>query len=208
MKQVGALSRWATFGPALFVMLALGVLPLANLVYTSFHTVTWSGGQATFSLGRPGALSRAPGRSAAACRVLQHHRLRGVRGGRPDAAGLHPGAAVQPRQARAGALSRAVHPADPHSRHRHRRDLEADAQLRLRPDQPDHRPGRDRGPELAGRQGDRARLGDRRRHLALDAVLLPAAAGRPRIAAAGSLRGGQDRWRHAGGRSCATSPCR
>jgi len=49
MKQVGALSRWATFGPALFVMLALGALPLANLVYTSFHTVTWSGGQATFS---------------------------------------------------------------------------------------------------------------------------------------------------------------
>ena len=49
MKQVGALSRWATFGPALLVMLALGALPLANLVYTSFHTVTWSGGQATFS---------------------------------------------------------------------------------------------------------------------------------------------------------------
>ena len=48
MKGEGALSRWGTFGPALFLMLALGLLPLANLVYTSFHTVTWSGGQATF----------------------------------------------------------------------------------------------------------------------------------------------------------------
>ena len=45
----GALSRWGTFGPALLLMLALGVLPLANLVYTSFHTVTWAGGQATFT---------------------------------------------------------------------------------------------------------------------------------------------------------------
>jgi multiple sugar transport system permease protein len=43
------LARWGTFGPALLLMLALGVLPLANLVYTSFHTVTWSGGQATFT---------------------------------------------------------------------------------------------------------------------------------------------------------------
>src|SRR5262245_65017043 len=42
------LSRWSTFGPALLLMLALGVLPLANLVYTSFHTVTWAGGRATF----------------------------------------------------------------------------------------------------------------------------------------------------------------
>ena len=49
MKGEGALSRWGTFGPALFLMLALGLLPLANLVYTSFHTVTWSGGQATFT---------------------------------------------------------------------------------------------------------------------------------------------------------------
>jgi multiple sugar transport system permease protein len=48
MKGEGALSRWGTFGPALLLMLALGLLPLANLVYTSFHTVTWSGGQATF----------------------------------------------------------------------------------------------------------------------------------------------------------------
>jgi multiple sugar transport system permease protein len=44
-----SLSRWGTFGPALLLMLALGVLPLANLVYTSFHTVTWSAGQATFT---------------------------------------------------------------------------------------------------------------------------------------------------------------
>lgn len=43
-----SLSRWGTFGPALLLMLALGALPLANLVYTSFFTVTWSGGQPTF----------------------------------------------------------------------------------------------------------------------------------------------------------------
>jgi multiple sugar transport system permease protein len=49
MKRGGVLSRWVTFGPALFLMLALGLLPLANLVYTSFHTVTWSGGTATFT---------------------------------------------------------------------------------------------------------------------------------------------------------------
>src|SRR4029077_20679389 len=48
-RKGGALSRWPPSGPALVVMLALGVLPLANLVYTSFHTVTWSGGQATFT---------------------------------------------------------------------------------------------------------------------------------------------------------------
>lgn len=49
MTRDGALSRWATFGPALVLMLALGALPLANLLYTSFHTVTWSEGQATFT---------------------------------------------------------------------------------------------------------------------------------------------------------------
>lgn len=49
MKQAGVLSRWATFGPALVLMLALGALPLANLLYTSVHTVTWSGGTATFT---------------------------------------------------------------------------------------------------------------------------------------------------------------
>ncbi|HZP98590.1 MAG TPA: sugar ABC transporter permease [Reyranella sp.] len=43
------LSRWATFGPALLLMLVLGVLPLANLFYTSFHTVTWAAGKATFT---------------------------------------------------------------------------------------------------------------------------------------------------------------
>src|SRR5690349_10346673 len=49
MKDEGALSRWATFGPALLLMLAMGLLPLANLVYTSFHTVTWSAGKPTFT---------------------------------------------------------------------------------------------------------------------------------------------------------------
>jgi multiple sugar transport system permease protein len=43
------LPRWMTFAPALLLMLGLGVLPLLNLLYTSFHTVSWSGGQATFT---------------------------------------------------------------------------------------------------------------------------------------------------------------
>jgi multiple sugar transport system permease protein len=42
-------ARWGTFGPALLLMMALGVLPLANLFYTSVHTVSWSGGRATFT---------------------------------------------------------------------------------------------------------------------------------------------------------------
>lgn len=41
--------RWATFAPALLLMLGLGFLPLVNLLYTSFHTVTWSGGKAAFT---------------------------------------------------------------------------------------------------------------------------------------------------------------
>jgi multiple sugar transport system permease protein len=43
------MTRWGTFGPAFLLMLALGLLPLVNLAYTSFHTVTWAGGQATFT---------------------------------------------------------------------------------------------------------------------------------------------------------------
>ena len=41
--------RWATFGPALALMLLLSVLPLANLVWTSFHNVSWADGQATWT---------------------------------------------------------------------------------------------------------------------------------------------------------------
>jgi multiple sugar transport system permease protein len=41
--------RWATFAPALALMLALSVLPLLNLVWLSFHQVTWAGGRATFT---------------------------------------------------------------------------------------------------------------------------------------------------------------
>jgi multiple sugar transport system permease protein len=37
--------RWATFSPALLMMLLLSVLPLVNLFLTSFYNVTWSGGQ-------------------------------------------------------------------------------------------------------------------------------------------------------------------
>ena len=40
--------RWATFSPVLLFLLALSVLPLINLVATSFHEVTWSGGSATW----------------------------------------------------------------------------------------------------------------------------------------------------------------
>ncbi|CAH1648131.1 Multiple sugar transport system permease protein [Hyphomicrobiales bacterium] len=41
--------RWATFGPALLLMLALSVLPLANLFITSFYNVTWAEGAATWT---------------------------------------------------------------------------------------------------------------------------------------------------------------
>ena len=41
--------RWATFGPALALMLLLSVLPLANLLWTSFHNVSWADGQATWA---------------------------------------------------------------------------------------------------------------------------------------------------------------
>lgn len=37
--------RWAALGPALILMVAMAVLPLANLFLTSFYDVTWSGGQ-------------------------------------------------------------------------------------------------------------------------------------------------------------------
>ena len=50
--------------------------------------------------------------------------------------GLRARAAREPRVARTRRLSHGVHPADPGARHRHRRDLEADVQLRLRRDQP------------------------------------------------------------------------
>jgi multiple sugar transport system permease protein len=41
--------RWATLLPALVLLLALSVLPLLNLVATSFFAVTWSGGHSTFT---------------------------------------------------------------------------------------------------------------------------------------------------------------
>jgi multiple sugar transport system permease protein len=41
--------RWATFSPALLLMLLLSVLPLVNLFLTSFDNVTWSGGQPTWT---------------------------------------------------------------------------------------------------------------------------------------------------------------
>lgn len=37
--------RWVSFGPALLLMIAMSVLPLANLFVTSFYDITWSGGQ-------------------------------------------------------------------------------------------------------------------------------------------------------------------
>jgi multiple sugar transport system permease protein len=41
--------RWLTFSPALAMMLALSLLPLAGLVLTSFQNVAWSDGQAVRS---------------------------------------------------------------------------------------------------------------------------------------------------------------
>ena len=41
--------RWLTLSPALLLLLALSVLPLANLFATSFVTVSWSGGHSSFA---------------------------------------------------------------------------------------------------------------------------------------------------------------
>jgi len=38
--------RWASFGPALLLMLAMGALPLLNLLVTSFNDVNWTAGSA------------------------------------------------------------------------------------------------------------------------------------------------------------------
>jgi len=40
--------RWVLFSPALALMLALSILPLANLFWMSFHNVTWAGAAATW----------------------------------------------------------------------------------------------------------------------------------------------------------------
>jgi multiple sugar transport system permease protein len=41
--------RWITISPALALMLALSVLPLANLLAISFFEITWSGGKAVWN---------------------------------------------------------------------------------------------------------------------------------------------------------------
>ncbi len=41
--------RWISFTPALAMMLALSVLPIANLVITSFQDISWADGKATRS---------------------------------------------------------------------------------------------------------------------------------------------------------------
>lgn len=46
--------RWASFGPALLLMVAMGTLPLFNLFATSFFDITWSSGSAQW---KPAGLS-------------------------------------------------------------------------------------------------------------------------------------------------------
>ena len=41
--------RWASFGPALLLMLAMGALPLLNLLVTSFNDVNWTAGSAVWN---------------------------------------------------------------------------------------------------------------------------------------------------------------
>ena len=41
--------RWAAFGPALVLMVAMALLPLANLFLTSFYDVAWSNGRASWT---------------------------------------------------------------------------------------------------------------------------------------------------------------
>ena len=40
-SRVDRVWRWITFAPALLLMAALGFLPIANLVYLSFHHIMW-----------------------------------------------------------------------------------------------------------------------------------------------------------------------
>ena len=99
--------------------------------------------------------------------------------------------------------------ADPDPRHRHRRDLEADVQPRLRR----HQPAARRSSGSPGSTGSASSslalaVGDRRRHLALDAVRVPAAARRARVAAAGHVTRRRASTAPAPGRSCATSRSR
>jgi len=49
-EQVGvSFWKWATFSPALLLMLSLSVLPIVNLFWMSFFNVAWSAGKASWS---------------------------------------------------------------------------------------------------------------------------------------------------------------
>ena len=201
--------RWITLSPALLMMLLLSVLPLVNLFLTSFYTR---------DLVRAAARSGLPAGLANYAALARDDLLQaGVINtlifavfavGGQMLLGFVARAALCPRDQWPGAVPDHLHPADPDSRHRRRRDLEAAAQFRLRPRQPDHRPCRLRPDELARRQGDGAGVRHPGRHLALDAVLLPAVSRRAGIAAAGRLRGRQRSTAPRSGRNWSTSPCR
>ena len=187
--------RWAAFGPALVLMVAMAVLPLANLFLTSFYDVSWTGGQARWTPVGLAHYPRAFDRSPAQGRGGQHDPVRHRRRRRADgrSAFCWPSwSAASTAGASSSAPSSFSHP---HSRHRHRRDLEADAQLRFRAGEPGAGACRHPPARLARRQVHGAGHRHRRRYLALDAVLLPAFPRRPRIAAARHLRGGADRRR-------------
>jgi multiple sugar transport system permease protein len=53
--------RWLTFAPSLLLMLGLSVLPLLNLLWLSFNTVTWQGGSSTWTFAGGAHYAAVPG---------------------------------------------------------------------------------------------------------------------------------------------------
>ena len=167
--------------------------------------VTWAGGQRGLAR-RSG--SRITARCADDCccgrALCNTHDLRRLRRRRPDAARLRAGAAVQPGDPRpraatatifilpilipgivVGAIWKLM--------------LNFDFGLVNQIDRPCSASSR---VNWLGAKSTALASVIARRYLALDAVLLPAVARRPGIAAAGPLRGGANRRRHARGRNC------
>ena len=206
-RLAGDTARWRHYplAPALAVYLALTLLPIANLLVMSVHDIRWEQGAAQWTFAG-----------------LEHYaelpRDQLFRAGLVNTALF----AVLAVSARAGArvLPRAVRRAASCAGRLFYRTssccrscipgivIGAIWKLMYNPDfgviNQLLGASRPPGARLARREVARVRVGGRRRHLALDAVRVPAAARRARVAAAGRVRGGEGRRRERLGRSCAT----
>ena len=91
--------RWAIFSPALLLMLALSVLPLANLFLTSFYDVTWAHGQAIWTLRGFANYAALPGDALFRAGLVNTLIFAVGAVGGQMVLGLLPGAAVQPGDA-------------------------------------------------------------------------------------------------------------